>query len=113
MTSVPSPPIPENTHRNGIAEIAQTVIFSIISLALGHFCVILPTQTGAGVNNQAEVSDMVSEKQPFQIDFSNNELLNGSSIQVTSPITNGNQSHVVRVGGISYSATIQTYSGTR
>jgi hypothetical protein len=57
--------------------------------------------SGAGVNNQVQVSGNISERLPSEIDFSSFANINGSYIRTSCLITNGQYS-VLLVGGQSY-----------
>jgi predicted PurR-regulated permease PerM len=65
----------------------------------------LLNMSGAGVNNQVQVSGTTQEEHPSEMYFSSLGLVNGSRIQTSSLITNGQYS-VVLVGGQSYDVRI-------
>lgn len=100
-------PLPNSSHRNRNTGIVALVIGLVIGLALGIFIspILLPKQTGTGINNQVQVSGSISENQPSEIYFSSLGLVNGSRIQTSSLITNGQYS-VVLVGGQSYTVYV-------
>jgi hypothetical protein len=108
--TLPSPTVPKGSHRTRNIGIATLIIGLIIGLALGVFVSVLfnlPSSfhTGAGVNNQVQVSGTVSEIQTGTIQFDN---LN-ATIRTSGQIVNGHYS-VLLVGGQSYSVTI--YNGS-
>jgi hypothetical protein len=108
LHSAPPPSVPVGSHRNRNAGIAAALVIGLlIGLVLGIFIspILLPTQTGAGSNNQVQVSGTVQETQTGTIGFSNSpETYRNSSvtpIQSTSFIANGRYS-ITLVGGHSY-----------
>ena len=93
----------------------------IVGLLLGFFIgfifispsSIVPSKTGAGTNNQVQVSGSIQEQNPSEISFSS---IHGSrqAVQTSDLITNGQYS-VVLVGNQSYSVTVDytvSYSGS-
>lgn len=114
LPSVPTPPVPKNSHRDRNTGIAALVIGLVIGLALGIFIspILLPKQTGAGTNNQVQVSGTISESQPSEIYFASIAVNSSSYGQISSSslIING-QYGVVLVGGRSYQVIVY-YQGT-
>jgi hypothetical protein len=88
----------------GIA--AALVIGLLIGLVLGIFIspILLPKQTGAGTNNQVQVSGTVNGKQTGTIYF----RTSNESIRTSSPIIDGKY-NVLLVGGQSYDIYIDYY----
>jgi hypothetical protein len=109
LPSVPTPPVPKSSHRNRNTGIAALVIGLVIGLALGIFIspILLPKQTGAGTNNQVQVSGTIQEEHPSEIHFASIAVNSSSYGQISSSslIINGQYS-VVLVGGQSYDVRI-------
>ena len=108
LPSVPTPPAPKSSNQNRNSWIAAALVIGLlIGLVLGIFISpnLLPKQNGTGTNNQVQVSGTISENQPSEIYFYSTSSVNGSSIQTSGPVTNGQYS-VVLVGGLSYSVTV-------
>jgi hypothetical protein len=103
-----------NTNRKIIV---VAVIGLVVGLALGIFIsaifnlpnVILPTQSGAGNNNQVQVSGTVQKTQTGTIYFLQlASFYDNDSIKTSSPIKDGKYS-VLLVGGQSYDIFIDRY----
>jgi len=95
-------PAPKSSNKNGRIVVAL-LIGLVVGLGIGIVIgdVVLSTHSGAGTNNQVQVSGTISEAQTGTIEFDNQ---NGT-IHTTGQITNGEYS-VLLVGGQSYSVEI-------
>lgn len=108
LSSVPPPSVPKSSHRNRSIGAVAFVVGLVIGLAIGIFSspILLPTQTGTGINNQVQVSGTVSILQTGSVRFYNL----GNTIQSSAPIINGKYS-VLLVGGQSYHVYVDNSNG--
>jgi len=103
-----TPPPLENSSKNRSLGIALLVVGLVVGLVLGIFIspIIRPTQSGAGTNNQVQVSGTVSESQTTIYFFSVNRT---NPIDTSTPIVNGQYS-ILLLGGRSYNVGFYTSS---
>jgi hypothetical protein len=104
-------PIPQSSSRNRSIWIVILVIGLVVGLVLGIFVSVLlnlPSSfhTGAGINNQVQVSGTVSETSQTTIYFFS--VNRTSPIDTSVPIVNGQYS-VILLGGRSYYVGFSSY----
>jgi hypothetical protein len=105
-----TPPPPKSSNKNGRI-VAALLIGLVVGLGIGIVIgdVVLSTHSGAGTNNQVQVSGTISETQSGSVYFYNLAPRN-QTISTTSPITNGQYSALL-VGGQSYNVNIYDSTG--